>query len=98
MTHDPEPKLGRVLSFRFVSFKHPDSPLSGLISPSGDPATRLSLRSSLSRSARFRLPPSSFKLRPSSIGGSPFLRFLMFKKSMAGQASFVLLQKTREGL
>ena len=42
-------------SFKFVSFKHPDFlhpsylsfPLSGLISPSGDPATRLSLRSSL---------------------------------------------------
>ena len=42
-------------SFKFVSFKRPDFlhpsylsfPLSGLISPSGDPATRLSLRSSL---------------------------------------------------
>jgi hypothetical protein len=93
----PKPNLKaeggrRVLSFRFVSFKHPDSPL-GLISPSGDPATRLSLRSSLFgrggdlspalptvsvdrrgdlspawrppvHSARFRFPPSSFKLHP----------------------------------
>ena len=80
----PKPNLKaeggrRVLSFRFVSFKHPDSPL-GLISPSGDPATRLSLRSSLFgrggdlspawrppvHFARFRFPSSSFILQTSS--------------------------------